>query len=165
MELPVLLQGGEIRFVTSTDLPAGFRRAIAADNTLDNPIQGRKKQPPAVHAYHHNPYTKEVILPRSYWPQMLARADEYGVQLQVTEQNEDLPAAVYRRVAVSLADLAFGLDTLRVLCSGAIPADWADINIQVRITQHKRMPADPAAKSEPLVPKPFPWEGDGHGGV
>lgn len=158
----------EIQFISSPELPAGFRRAIASDNTYPNPLHGKRKTAPAtVEAFHHNPFTKEVALPRSYWPQFVARAEEFGVQLQavgVPEEGESPAVVIHRQVAVSLQDLAYGLDTLRIMLAASIPTDWDTVTIQVRVTRHQLMSrevqdgeaARPSVKLEKL---PLPWEG------
>jgi|GEM_PF-5904005 len=160
--------GREIQFVSSDDLPAGFRRALAADNTFPNPLAGKRKAaPPTIQAFYHNPFTKEVALPRGYWPQFLTRAEEFGVQVCATEHWEDgPPAVVQRQVAVSLQELAFGMETLQELVAPAIPVDWDVIGVRVIVTRHRPLAkeaqegAERVAQSEPLVAKPFPWEAE-----
>jgi hypothetical protein len=163
--------GREITFISSPDLPADFRRAIARDNTFPNPLHARKPAlPPAVEAYYHNPITHEVALPRGYWPQMLARAEEFGVELVATvlmEEGEQAPAIITRYAAVSLQDLPLGLSVLHDLVAGSIPIDWSTVNLQLTITRHK--PLSPDAHDNPPRPpvqleyKPFPWEAGSDG--
>ncbi|HYF77352.1 MAG TPA: hypothetical protein VD973_09485 [Symbiobacteriaceae bacterium] len=163
--------GREIQFISSPDLPADFRRAIARDNTFPNPLHQKKPAfPPTVEAYYHNPITREVVLPRGYWPQMLAQAEECGVDLVATvlmEEGEQPPAVITRYAAVSLQDLPLGLSVLHDLVAGSIPADWGVVNLQLTVTRHK--PLSPEAQGDQARPpvqleyKPFPWEAEPHG--
>lgn len=158
--------GREIQFISSPDLPAAFRRIIAADNTIANPLFGKRKgAPETVQCYHHNPFTKEVILPRGYYPQLLARAEEFGVDLLVSEicnEEDQLPTVIRRQVAVQLQDLRFGLDVLHDLVAGGIPTDWDTIDLQLTVVRHR--PLSPDAQEKPpkpptvIEPNPFPWE-------
>ena len=154
----------EIRFISSPDLPGPFRRALATDNTMANPLAGKRGAPPTVECYYHNPFTREVALHRSYWPQFVARAAEFDVQLQVVEILDEPPApSMERKVAVDVRDLAYGLECLRVMLSAGMPTDWEFINIQVRVTRYTPMSQEAQDGEAPrpqvkLEIKPFPWE-------
>jgi hypothetical protein len=155
--------GREITFTSSPDLPADFRRAIAADNTFPNPLHEKKpKLPPTVQAYYYNPITKEVALPRSYWPQLVARAAEFGVELTAVDTREDLPPVIQRQVAVAVDEIPLGLSILQEMIGGSLPTDWPVIDIRVIVTRHSPLTTEePARSKEQPKQEPFPWEVDG----
>lgn len=136
-----------IHFFTRDDLPADFRRAIAADNTMDNLPAAKDKGPEKLQLWTHNPFSGEVTLPRSYWPQFLARAREHGVTVEARDVREGQAAPVHRAGAFNLHDLPWACDVLHRMVAAAVPGDWREVNVQVIVTPYR-----PLAETD----KPFP---------
>ncbi|MDP2659332.1 MAG: hypothetical protein Q8R28_01200 [Dehalococcoidia bacterium] len=158
MRLAVVLNS-RIQFYSSSDLPADFRRQIAEENTVPNhPPAVKRGAPERVELFTHNPFTREVALPRSYWPRLLELAMRHGIDVEVRDLRRDNQKPVLSQpMAIDLEHWHWAFESLGQLLAPRLPADWRQVHIQVTVTHWEPgpkefRPADLGHALEEVVP-------------